>query len=215
MPIHCLMGYRAIAATSHFRPRLVKSDWGKDREEGFTLAELVVVIVVAVTLMTVALFVMNMASSRGRALYHQIVGTVQAAQYFAYGTGCYPADMAMLINPGNTSGGTGLSGCQADLAHWHGPYLQGALTNGLNVALGDDVSGEQGGTLSIQTGSWLAGSASMAGRGGTEIAILAGPVTPEIQAAFCRRCGGCSPASSQSTCFTLGTNEVGYVFATQ
>ncbi|EGQ63794.1 hypothetical protein GGI1_21644 [Acidithiobacillus sp. GGI-221] len=55
----------------------------------------------------------------------------------------------------------------------------------------------------------------MAGRGSTEIALLAVPVTPQVQAAFCRRCDGCSPATNQSTCFTLGANEVGYVFATQ
>lgn len=188
---------------------------GRGREDGFTLTELIVVVVVLAVLSTVSLFVVNMAPSRGRALYHEITGTIQAAQYFAHNTGCYPADMAILINPGHTDGGTGLDGCQADLAHWHGPYLQGAVTNGLNVALGDDITGEQNGILSIQTGTWLAGIASMAGRGGTEIALVAGPVTPQIQAAFCRRCDGCSPASGQSACFTLGANEVGYVFATE
>jgi prepilin-type N-terminal cleavage/methylation domain-containing protein len=198
----------------HFQPPLTGSG-GRGREDGFTLTELIVVVVILAVISSVFLFVVNMAPSRGRALYHEVTGTIQAAQYFAQNTGCYPADMAILINPGQTSGGTGLDGCQADLAHWHGPYLQGALTNGLNVALGDDVTGEQGGTLSIQTGTWLAGTASMAGRGGTEIALVAGPVTPQIQAAFCRRCDGCSPASGQSACFTLGANEVGYVFATE
>jgi hypothetical protein len=186
--------------------------------------ELIVVIVISMVFSAVAFFLLTLASSRGRALYHEVTGTVQAAQYFAHDTGCYPADMAMLVNLDKTSGGTGLSGCQANLAQWHGPYLQGALlTSGLNVALGDDVTGKQGSTLSINTGTWLSGTAAMSGRGKTEIALLAGPLTPQIQAAFCRRCGGCSPAASQSpaaiqsqsTCFTRGTNEVGYVFATQ
>ncbi|MHB1644492.1 MAG: prepilin-type N-terminal cleavage/methylation domain-containing protein [Acidithiobacillus sp.] len=198
----------------HSRLLAVRTE-GRSQEGGFTLAELVVVVMVLMVLATVSLFVINMGASRGRALYHEVLGTVQSAQYFARDTGCYPADMAILINPDHTGGGTGLSGCQADLAHWHGPYLQGAFTNGQNVALGDDVTGEQGGTLSIQTGTWLSGAPSMAGRGNTEIALLAGPVTPDVQAAFCRRCGGCAPAAGQSTCFTLGANEVGYVFATQ
>ena len=214
MPFHGKTRHRPTANKSRSRSH-DKRLGGCGNQIGFTLTELVVVIVIAVTLISVALFVINLAPSRGRALYHEIMGTVQAAQYFAHNTGCYPADMAILINPGQTSGGTGLNGCQADLSNWHGPYLQGALTSGLNVALGDDVTGEQGGTLSIQTGTWLSGTAAMSGRGSTEIALLAGPMTPQVQAAFCRRCGGCSPASIQSTCFTMGTNEVGYVFATQ
>lgn len=198
----------------HFQPPLTGTG-GRGGEYGFTLTELIVVAVILAVISSVFLFVVNMAPSRGRALYHEVTGTIQAAQYFAHNTGCYPADMAILINPGQTSGGTGLDGCQSDLAHWHGPYLQGALTNGLNVALGDDVTGEQGSTLVIQTGTWLAGSTAMNGRGGTEIALMAGPLTPQVRAAFCRRCDGCAPASGQSTCFTLGANEVGYVFATQ
>ena len=214
MPTHGVTVPRQRATTDTFLPHFTLSG-GCDKESGFTLMELIVVLVVVGVLYAVALFVLNLAPSRGRAIYHEVTGTVQAAQYFAHNTGCYPADMAMLINSDETSGGTGLGGCQADLAHWHGPYLQGALTSGLNIALEDDVTGKQGSTLSINTGTWLSGTTAMSGRGNTEIALLAGPLTPQVQAAFCRQCGGCSPAASQSTCFTMGTNEVGYVFATQ
>lgn len=185
-------------------------------EQGFTLLQILVASVIITVIAAISAYFLNMASTRGHALYDQTLRIVHASQFFASNTGCYPGTLAALGTAGANGQATGLDGCVPQQNAWNGPYLTALAFNGQNVQIPSDQSGATGTVAQIETGQWLDGNPAMQGRGPEEIAIVLGPVSPSAQAAFCKACNGCAGNGLQtaSACFTASGDSIGYVFAT-
>lgn len=185
-------------------------------DQGFTLIEMLVAVVIMALGAILTFSVLRFSSTEGASIVDQMQDSVHAAQNFASDTGCYPSTMADMGPAGANGASTGLFGCSPDNAHWNGPYLEsGSFLNG-NLSIPQSQSGEPNSIAQIETGTWLANNPEMQGRGANEIAVVLGPVSPQVSMVFCKKCGGCAAVGSStppSTCFTTG-NDVGEVFAT-
>lgn len=189
-----------------------------DQQVGFTLVELIIVLVLLGVLASIALAYVDLSPTKGKVIYDREVGVARAAQHFARDTGCYPASLPILYNPNLAGDGTGLAGCQPNFNQWSGPYLTGMVFSGAGEQLAQNVTDFSGSVLAIETGGWLDATPQMSGAGTTEIAAVAGPLSPQVQSQVCRRCGGCVQADASSgpatRCFE-NSSSVGYVFATE
>lgn len=186
-------------------------------ESGFTLVETLIVILVMTIITGIVLSVLRLSPSEGRALYDKIHSAAVAVQKVDGDTGCYPSALTALYQ--EPASNQGIGACAMDLNHWNGPYLTGTeydFTNG-DIAVSSDITDESNSRMTIALGTWLGQDVEMQGREPYEAALVVQPVTASVQAGFCKHCGGCVPAGTNSNipsmCFTSGSS-VGYVFAT-
>ncbi len=187
----------------------------KHTESGFTLLELIVVIVILGVLAAVALPYFTTSSAKGKALYLGLVSVSHDASHFGVSLGTYPTHYEAMIN--NTFGESAANNTSGiSLANtWNGPYAKTANVN----ASGDLVLNQVGTGVTVTFAPVTPGADGLPSGLPYQYAAVANNVPPAIANAAVNLCNGQSnntTAASGGSC-TLksngATDSVYYVFA--
>ena len=135
------------------------------RRRGFTLVELLVVIVVLAVLAAIVLpkFMDSSTRSRESALKSDLKLLRNAVATFQTDTGTYPATMAVLAATSAPASGLDKAGVAANItaADWHGPYVQSVPNDPVsgNAFTYETASPNVGKVTSSASGNGLDGTA--------------------------------------------------------
>jgi prepilin-type N-terminal cleavage/methylation domain-containing protein len=206
---------RASSALLKYRDRFrkVKSSAEHEtrNEDGFTLTELIIVIVILGVLAAVVLGHFDTSSAKGKALFLGMASVAHDASHFGVSLGTYPTTYSALTNIADSGDNT----AQLNLANtWNGPYAKPANMN----AAGDLVLNQ------VATGVTLTFAPVTPGANGLpnglpyQYAVVASNVPPAIANAAVNLCNGQSGNTSGANggvcSLTKGaTDTVYYVFA--
>lgn len=174
------------------------------RQEGFTLLELMVAIMLIGVIAALAVFAFNPSKSKGEILFSTMSSVAQAADRFSLDTSCYPYQTNQLFDSGAVSGSTSNS-CGSDVsAAWNGPYMKAMSVN----ASGDITVPQIGPTTALTIGP---ANPPITGDGTTQVAVIATGVPEAIAQQAMRTCDGGTSAADGTTAAScaLGTASNG------
>jgi general secretion pathway protein G len=207
--------FRASSALQKYRERfqqVTRSSLCKPRNEaGFTLTELIIVIVILGVLAAVTLSHFDTSSAKGKALFLGMASVSHDASHFGVSLGTYPTTYSALTNIADSSNNT----AGINLANtWNGPYAKPANmdTTG-NLLLNQVATG-----VTVTFAPVTPGANGLPNGLPYQYAVVANNVPPAIANAAVNICNGQSGntggANGGVCTLTTGTTDtVYYVFA--
>lgn len=206
---------RASSALQRYRERFQQVTRSASRdtrnEAGFTLTELIIVLVIVGVLVAVGLSHFNTSSAKGKALFLGMASMAHDASHFGISLGTYPTTYSAMTNIADSSNNT----TGINLANtWNGPYAKPANMDAAGNLLLNQVA-----TGVIMTFAPVTPGANGLPNGlPYQYAVVANNVPPAIANAAVNSCNGQSGntggANGGVCTLTTGTTDtVYYVFA--
>ncbi len=177
------------------------------RQGGFTLVELMIVMALLVLLTVALIFAYNPAKSKGQVLFSLMSSVSNAAARFNTDTSCYPYATGLLFDTTLVSSSTSDSCSAVVQSSWNGPYMKVMPEN----ASGDVTVPQVGPNayLDIEEGTYLANAPA------TQYSIFAHDVPNDIATQTYIACGGAGSNCVEGAANAEGTGVtyIQYVFA--
>ena len=180
-------------------------------EQGFTMVELIIVILGILAAITMG--ALNLNSSKGKSLYLGMASMAHASEVFDASLGAYPTVYAALFDPTYGQSATDNTSGVSLATTWDGPYGKARPISTAGILMLNNIATGITVTYAPLT---KGGAGSLPNGLNYQYAIVANNVPKNIATQAVDACNGAQNSSGNGDCVLVagtGTDQVYYIFA--